>query len=105
MTEKNVPKPADKRVDLTEFAPHIDGFKSAKENEADWKAAKETFQQFLENKLKEAGANIGTVNGKDAIKLSEFPVDKVDYKKLKAEYPELVEQYTTQKDGHRFSAS
>lgn len=91
------------RVDITDLASFVDGFKSARTNEQDWKTAKETFQKLLENRLKEAGATIGTVDGKDTIKLSIFGTSKTDYKKLKAEYPELVDQYTILTEGHRFS--
>lgn len=91
------------RVDITDIAPFVDGFKSARANEQDWKNAKDTFQKLLENRLKAAGATIGTVDGKDTIKLTTFDTSKTDYKKLKAEYPELVDQYTILTEGHRFS--
>lgn len=104
MTEKNIPPKPDVPTDVRDLAAFVDGFKSAKKNEQDWKAAKERLQTFLQDRLKEAGANVGTIDGKEVIRLSEFPKDTVDWKKLKAEHPALVEQYTSQVDGHRFNA-
>lgn len=102
MTDKsNLPRKPDKRVDITEAKAYIDGFLSAHKNEADWKTAKDTFQTFIDNLLREAGANIGTIDGKDAWRLSEFPKDKTDWAKLKEQYPELVEGFTTQVDSKR----
>lgn len=104
MTEKNIPPKEDVTVDVSEFIGFIDGFKQAKGNEKDWKEAKERLQEFLEGKLRDAGANVGTINGEEVIRLSVFPKDLTNWKKLKAEHPQLVEQYTSQVDGHRFSA-
>jgi hypothetical protein len=104
VTEKNIPAKADVTVDVGQFAAFVDGFKSAKKNEQDWKEAKERLQEFLQDKLKGSGANVGTINGVEVIRLSEFPKDSVNWKKLKAEHPTLVEQYTSQVDAHRFSA-
>jgi hypothetical protein len=104
MTEKNIPAREDVPIAIDELSAFVDGFKSAKKNEQDWKESKERLQEFLQDKLKAAGANVGTINGQEAIRLSEFPKDSVNWKKLRAEHPTLVEQYTSQVDGHRFSA-
>ena len=93
MTEKNIPPKEDVTIDIGELAAFVDGFKSAKKNEQDWKESKERLQAFLQEKLKAAGANVGTIDGKEVIRLSEFTKDSVNWKKLKAEHPALVEQY------------
>lgn len=101
MTEKNIPKKPDVRVDITKEKAYVDGFLSARTNESDWKKAKDTFQTFIDNILREAGATVGTINGRDVWRLSEFPKDKVNYQKMREEYPELFEQFTTQEESKR----
>lgn len=101
MTEKNVPKKADVRLDITSLKAYADGFLSAQRNEKEWESAKVAFQAFLDNRLRENGANVGTVDGKDAWRLTEYARDKTDWAKLKEQYPELVERFTTQVDAKR----
>lgn len=96
-------KKLDVTVDLTEFAAYVEGFKTARKNEQDWKAAKERFQEFLENKLREAGVKVGTVNGKEAVRVSEYEQDQFMKDKFRGEYPELVDQFTIKQPRKRFS--
>jgi hypothetical protein len=104
VTEKSAARRPDVRAELDEWSAYVDGYKAARQNEADWKVVKETFQQHLINKLTAVGANVGTVSTVDAIRITEYVQDVFHKDKFRAEYPELLEEFTTQSDRVRFTA-
>lgn len=88
----------------TELAGWLAAWHRAREKVRHWQAAADTAQQHLTAALDAAGAAVGTVRGRTAVRWTRVESRRVDGARLRAEHPDLAALYSTTVVSHRFTA-
>lgn len=81
----------------------IAAYQQAKHNAAQWAETAEQIKARITDALAAADAEVGTVNGKPAVKWSYVGSNRVDVKALKEDHPEIAAKYTIQQTSRRFT--
>lgn len=87
----------------TELAGWLAAYQRARDKIKHWSATAQAAQRHITEALETAGANIGTVDGRTAVRWTRVETRRVDGARLRAEHPDLADQYSTVVVSHRFS--
>lgn len=87
----------------TELAGWLEAWRRAKEKAAHWEEAAQAAQRHITDALDAAGATVGTVNGQAVVRWREVVQSRVDGERLRADHPELAEQYSRPITYHRLT--
>lgn len=90
------PLPAD-------LAGWLDAYRHAKTKLREWEQVAHTAQQHIADHLDAAGATIGTLNGKPAVRWKTVSRTQLDTQRLRADHPLIAAQYLTTSVSKRFT--
>lgn len=86
---------------LDDLAPWIAAYRAAVGNAKQWQEVADRAKQHITTAL--GDAECGTVNGEPAVRWTVVQSARLDTKKLRAEHPELVDQFTVPSTTRRFT--
>lgn len=87
----------------TDMAGWLAAYRRAKDKVKHWAATAEAAQRHVTDLLDAHGANVGTVDGRTAVRWTRVESHRVDGARLRADHPDLAEAYSTTVVSHRFS--
>lgn len=96
MTQRN-------EVAVDQLAVWIAAYREATSNAKQWQDTAERAKEHITATLAAADAEVGTVDGKPAVRYTIVESTRLDTKKLRAEHPELVDQFSVPSSSRRFT--
>lgn len=88
---------------IDELATWVKAYREACANRDNWGEIADRAKQHISQALEEAGAQIGTVNGRPAVRYTEVTSQRLDAKKLKAVHPDLAAEFMVTSHSRRFT--
>lgn len=88
---------------LDGMAAWVAAYREAKANADSWTEIADRAKEQITAELEQAGASIGTLHGRPAVRWTEVASSRLNTKKLKAEHPELVDQFSIPTTTRRFT--
>lgn len=98
MTEN---KPTEAPID--DLATWVQACREAKAHAKRWTEIADRAEEQITAKLEQAGASVGTVNGRPVVRWTEVPTSRFNTRKFKSEYPDLADQFSIPSTSHRFT--
>lgn len=90
-------------IAVDDMSTWIDAYKTACANRDQWSEIADRAKQQITQHLDKANAEVGTVNGRPAVRYTTVVTKRLDQKALKAKEPELAEQYSVTTTARRFT--
>lgn len=90
-------------TELDELATWIAAYREATSNAKQWQETADRAKEHITAALTEANAEVGTVDGRPAVRWTIVESARVDTKKLRSEHPEIVAQFTVPSQSRRFT--
>lgn len=87
---------------VDDMSTWIDAYKVACGNRDHWSEIADRAKQQIIQRLDKAGADTGTINGREAVKWTHVTTNRIDTKALKDKDPELAARYTVTSESRRF---
>jgi predicted phage-related endonuclease len=84
-------------------AAWVAAYREAKANAENWAKIADRAKEQITAELEQAGASIGTLDGRPAVRWTEVDSSRLNTRKLKSEYPEIVDQFTIPTTTRRFT--
>jgi predicted phage-related endonuclease len=81
-------------IPIDDLAMWLATYQQATLNAKQWNETAERAKQHIIAHLENADADVGTINGKPAIRWTVVESNRLDVKKLRAEYPDLADTFT-----------
>lgn len=88
---------------IDDLAAWVAAYKAAVGNAKGWQEVADRAKQHITTALDKADAEIGTVNGEPAVRWTVVESSRLNTKKLRAEHPQLVDQFTAPSSSRRFT--
>lgn len=88
---------------IDDLATWVDAYRAACANRDQWSEIADRAKQQITQKLERDAAEVGTVNGRPAVRWTSVTSHRLDTKTLKAKDPELAERYTVTSTSRRFT--
>lgn len=88
---------------VDDMATWIDAYKAACANRDQWSGIADRAKQQITQQLDRDNAEVGTVNGRPAVRYTTVVTKRLDTKSLKAKEPELAEQFSITSTSRRFT--
>lgn len=97
------PQPQPSETPIDELATWIDAYRTACTNRDQWSEIADRAKQQITQQLEREAADVGTINGRPAVRWTTVTSHRLDTKTLKAKDPELAERYTVTSTSRRFT--
>jgi predicted phage-related endonuclease len=82
---------------------HLAAYRVAQGNVKAWQDTADRLKQHIVDALDAAGADIGLVSGKPAVRWTRVESLRLNTKKLRDDHPDLAAQYSVPSVTHRFT--
>lgn len=97
------PAPVATATAIDDLATWLDAYRTACSNRDQWSEIADRAKQQITQHLDRDAAEIGTINGRTAVRWTTVTSNRLDTKTLKAKDPELAERYTVAATTRRFT--
>jgi predicted phage-related endonuclease len=101
-TPESTPDPVAVPLD-TDMAGWLAAYRRARDKVKHWAATAEAAQKHVTDLLDAHGAGIGTVDGHPAVRWTRVESRRVDGARLRADHPDLADEYSSVVVSRRFS--
>lgn len=88
---------------IDSLATWIGAYREACANRDRWAEVADRAKQQITQQLDQHNAQVGTVNGRPAVRWTHVSTRRLDTKALREAQPDLVEQYTRETTSRRFT--
>jgi predicted phage-related endonuclease len=90
-------------IPIDDLATWVAAYREACRNRDQWGEVADRAKQQITQQLERNAADIGTVDGRPAVKWTAVTTLRLDTKALKEKDPELAERYTVETTSRRFT--
>lgn len=88
---------------IDDLSTWVAAYREACTNRDNWAAVADRAKEHISKALEAADAEVGTVNGYPAVRWTAVTSNRLDTKRLRAEHPDLVAQFSVPSHSRRFT--